>query len=179
MVYDGATVYQFTTTTIGPRRSSAWIAENVGTQPLPGGAWSCEFSFGAAHTGASFRSGGPTGAVVDTAVCAASDSILYGSNHSLRVCKSDESGTPIAPTDRIVCAAVFVKAGGKDQIELISGGANAGRPFPFIARAPLWVAWATFAPLDPAPDGAFAPGSYTCRFSSNGASVDTPFTVSG
>jgi hypothetical protein len=82
-----------------------WHNTNVGTNlPVPGGSWGCEFSFQTTKAALAFKSGGPTGQIVDAAVCPASDVL---SRHALRRCAKDNSGTPLPGSERIYCSAVY------------------------------------------------------------------------
>ena len=176
--YAGGAVYEYTTRTLGRGPWSWWISENLGSTPLPGGRWGCDFSFGSVHAGASFRSGGPTGAVLGAAVCDAKDSLFYA-HHRIRVCKADESMSPILATDRILCSAVFVKQVGKmGEVQLLAGGKDAAKPDLAALPSPLSIWWTAFVPATPAADGTFAAGDYVCRFSVNGVSVvEKPFQI--
>jgi hypothetical protein len=178
MSYGGDLVYQFTSRTIYPGRRvrTVFISENLGTTPLPGGSWRCDFSFGAARAGAAFRSAGPTGKVIGASVCPGEETLLYGSR-PIRVCRSDESARPLRSTDEIVCSGVYVKARSKAlKIQLLSAGTDIAEPLEDIIDAPLWIAWGVFM-ADPA-IGKFAAGDYVCRFSLIGVPVvDKPFQI--
>jgi hypothetical protein len=178
LTYEGKTVYQYTTRLLGKGVCDSWISENIGSTPLPGGPWKCRFSFGSAQAGASFRSGGPTGAVIGAAVCAARHSLIYA-HRRIRVCKSDESTRPIRTTTRILCSAVFVKQVGKmAEVRLLSGGNDAATPDVGRVPAPVSISWTIFSPATPAADGTFAAGEYACLFSVNGISVvEKPFQI--
>jgi hypothetical protein len=178
MTYEGTPVYEYTTRILGSGPWSWWISENIGSTPLPGGRWGCDFSFGSANTGARFRSGGPMGAVIGAAVCDARHSLVYA-HHRIRVCKSDESARPILATKRILCSAVFVKQVGKmGRVQLLAGGADAARPDAANLPSPLSIWWTAFAPAAPAANGTFVPGDYVCRFSVDGLPVvEKPFQI--
>jgi hypothetical protein len=178
MTYEGTVVHQFTTRALSRGLWDLWISENVGSTPLPGGRWTCGFSFGSVHTGASFRSGGATGPITGAAVCDARHSLFYA-HHRIRVCKRDESLRPIHATPRILCSAVFVKQAGKTgEAQLLSGGTDAATPDVEEIPSPLGIWWTAFAPAAPAADRTFAAGDYVCRFSLNGRTVvEKPFQI--
>jgi hypothetical protein len=113
MTFAGATQYAYTTRILPPGRSRWWIATSLKLdQPLPGGAWGCSFAIGRRRLAASFRSGGPTGRVVDLAVCRAVHALRSG---AASICPRDESGTPFLATDAIVCNGVLVGQQGKTE----------------------------------------------------------------
>src|SRR5437763_756061 len=104
MTYLGQTI-SFGPATFYPSRSAQrwWIDLNLrAALPLPGGSWSCRFSMGSARVGASFETDGPTGDIVDTAACRGADTVRFGSG---RACLTDESSSPIPPTDSLWCYA--------------------------------------------------------------------------
>jgi hypothetical protein len=178
MTYRGEPVYQYTSRILGTGSSDWWISENLGSTPLPGGRWGCDFSFGSARAGASFRSGGPTGAVIGAAVCNAKDSLFYA-HHRIRACMRDESTRPIPATSRILRSAVFVEqVGKKGEAQLLAGGKDAAKPDLATLPSPFSIWWTAFAPAAPAADGSFVPGDYVCRFSVNDVSaVEKPFRI--
>jgi hypothetical protein len=171
MTYEGTPVYGYTTRVLARDSWSLWISENVGSTPLPGGRWRCDYSFGSARAGVAFRSGGPRGEVIGASVCDAKDSLFYA-HHKIRVCKADESPRPIRATRLILCSAVFVKVEGKTgEVQLLAGGTDAAKPDIEKIPAPLSISWTPFAPAAPAADGTFPAGDYVCRFSVDGAAV--------
>jgi hypothetical protein len=179
LTLDGRPVYAYTTRRKLEKGAWApWISENLGPVPLPGGRWGCDFSLGAARAHASFRSGGPGGAIIGAAVCDARDSLFYA-HHRIRTCRLDESGRPVRATDRILCSAVFVKQVGRQGgAQLLAGDKDAAKPD--IERIPslLSIFWNAFAPASPAADGTFPAGDYVCRFSVDGVTiVDKPFRI--
>jgi hypothetical protein len=180
LVYAGKTVFRYS------RRLSRglqhqWIYEDAAKTPLPGGLWGCEFSFGAMRVAATFKSGGPRGAIVGAAVCDAAHSFGYR-NHSVELCASDESAKPLPAIDEIRCSALSVWPTRRAQIRLLQGGENVAFTRAGSIKYPLSIWSGAFAAektsrLDPA-TGNFAPGTYTCRFSISGQPVvDKPFRI--
>jgi hypothetical protein len=170
MTYRGVTAYEFTSRVLSPGRHGWWISYNLGTVPLPGGDWGCEFSSGSTTARVRFRSGGPTGKIIGAAACAGNDTISFGSNRTLHACRTGHSGGSIPVTDVIVCSGVLPKAASKElKIQLLSGGLDAAGPYVNTVSGPLWIVWGIFR----APSGrqAFAPGDYVCRFSIDGLTV--------
>jgi hypothetical protein len=178
MTYQGVVVHQYSTRALDTGPWTAWISENAGAIPLPGGRWGCRFSFGSAHVRARFRSVGPTGPVLGAAVCSAKHSFFYA-HHRIRQCKADESARPIPATDRILCSALFVlQTGKRGEVQLLADGQDAAKPDVERVPAPLSLWWTPFAPAHPTGDGTFAPGAYVCRFSVDGAAVvEKPFQI--
>ena len=88
------------------------LSTNIRTnQPLPGGEWACEFAFRAARAVVAFRSGGPVGEIVNTAVCPEPGVLAWG-QHS-KTCATDLSGKPLRVGETVYCSAVFAGVGGK------------------------------------------------------------------
>jgi hypothetical protein len=170
MTYGGQTQYTFTTRVLPRGPSRWWIATNIKmNQPLPGGDWGCDFSVGPVRLAAAFRSGGPTGPVVDLAVCPATKAIHLG---TLLICPSNESAS-IPSTESVVCNGVFVGQLGKmGSIDLLAGGAEAVAGGSYRVRAPIWIAYQRFS--------AQPVGDYSCGFSVDGTRLaEKPFRVAG
>jgi hypothetical protein len=174
MTYGGATTYEYTTRVLAPGVQRWWIAYNVGTLPLPGGDWSCQFSFGPASARVNFKSGGPTGTIINAAACAGTDTIRYGASSAFRACRPDRSGGSIPVTDEIVCSAVAPNSVSKElTIQLISGDVDVVAPQVDMVSFPVWIAQHAFKP--PSSQKTFAVGDYVCRFSIDGIPVaETP-----
>jgi hypothetical protein len=174
MTYGGETTYEYTTRMLAPGVQHWWIAHNLGIVPLPGGNWSCQFSFGSASVRVNFKSGGPTGRIIGAAACAGKDITSFGSNRSLRACRPDRSGGSIPVTDEVVCSAVLPSSASTElTIQLLSGGVDVVSPHVDRVEGPLHIASPAFKP--PPGQGTFAAGDYVCRFSIDGIPVaETP-----
>jgi hypothetical protein len=168
MTYRGATVYE-ATRVLGSGPDHWWISYNLGTVPLPGGDWSCQFAVGPTTVRARFKSGGPTGLIIGAVACAGKDTILFGRSRGLRACRPDLSdSTPV--TDEIVCSGVLPDAASKElTVQLLSGGVEVAAPYVDRVDGPLWIEWASFKPQSGR--GRFAVGDYVCRFSIDGITV--------
>jgi hypothetical protein len=176
-LYEGQPV-AFAPLRIGERgRWSFWINENLKINlPLPGGRWACSYSFGSAKVKASFTSAGPVGEIVNTAACRLENTLVHG--NGLRVCRSDESATPMQPTSSVWCFATYPSDKGRDaSIAVASAGKVLGE-VSFTVGGPLWLGVATASA--PAGQSTVAPGSYSCQYSLDGALVtEKPFEVLG
>ena len=174
MTYGGATTYGYSTRVLEVGVHRWWIAHNLGTVPLPGGDWSCQFSFGSGTARVNFKSGGPVGQLIGAAACGGKDTILFGSNRTLRACRPDRSGGSIPVTDEIVCSAVLPNSASKElTIQLLLGGVEVVAPYVGRVDQLLWIARPAFNP--PLGQGTFAVGDYVCRFSLDGIPVaETP-----
>jgi hypothetical protein len=170
MTYRGQLQYAYTTRLLAPGPSHWWIATNIKmNQPLPGGTWGCDFSVGRTRLAAAFRSGGPTGPVVDLAVCPVTEALQTG---PLLICSSDRSAS-IRSNDPIICNGVYVGQRGKtDRIDLLSGQAMLAAGRAGYVDAPVWIAYQQFS-AQPA-------GDYSCGFSVDGTRLaEKPFRVAG
>jgi hypothetical protein len=176
MLYNGEVAYQFTTRPMPIGVSHPWIAYNLGTVPLPGGSWACDFTFAGKTIRAAFRSRGPTGTIIGAAVCGGNETIRFGSSRRLLACRSDRSGSTIAASE-VVCSGVLPGSASKElRIALLSGGTEVGEPYAGPIGGTLWLVWATFTP--PGGGRTFAPGAYVCQFSVDGVTVaEKPFRV--
>jgi hypothetical protein len=104
--YDGHVDPWTTGGKVAAGTSHLWHNTNVGTNmPVPGGTWRCEFSFQSTKAQLVFKSGGPTGQIVDAAVCPAS--AVLSSGHALKRCAEDNSGKTLPGSERIYCSAVY------------------------------------------------------------------------
>jgi hypothetical protein len=82
-------------------RWSYWINTDFKINlPVPGGQWECSFALGDKTLTAKFRSGGPTGEIVNTAACREQ---LTVADNSGRTCLRDESGAPMPATRAVYC----------------------------------------------------------------------------
>lgn len=148
------------------------LSTNIKTnQSLPGGDWACEFAFRAARAVVPFRSGGPVGEIVNTAVCPEPGVLSWGRDS--KTCATDLSGKPLHLGESVYCSAVFAGVGGKSaQIQFLHADGS-----------PVWV-W-NFDITWPTVDQGWAftsaiktAGDYLCRFKlSDGTTVDKPFRV--
>jgi len=168
LAYRGKPIASFAEA-VPPGRWRYWLVNDLAT-PLPGGAWTCSYTFGPAHVVRSFRSGGPTGAVVGAAVCTSAHAVRVS---SVRMCASDESGTALAASSDLVCSVVVPDAKGERlRIELLSGGQDVQAPWTATLPGPVWQEAGYFA-------GPFAPGDYVCRITLAGRVVaERPFRIS-
>ena len=180
MRYEGATGASYRLT-YGPGSTSQWIKEDVSSgQPLPGGIYACSLTAGTTHATAAIRSNGPTGAIVDVAVCLGAHAKRIGTHKDFAVCPRDESGAPLvgAPTANVVCSAVYPNAVGRHaSISILHDGVPLGDVTTFTIDAPITLGYAE----RPYPAGLvpLQPGAYSCRLTVNGfPTVDKPFTVS-
>jgi hypothetical protein len=162
------------TVSVGVNR--LWHNTNVGTNmPVPGGNWRCDFAYGSVVTSVAFRSGGPRGQIVDTAVCSDSDVLRFGVNRAGKRCARDDSGTPFVGARHIYCSVVFshpssqqakIDVLGPDGTSVSSTNVIIGRPTISEAAATLDASALT------------TPGTYSCRFSlEGGATVTKQFQV--
>jgi hypothetical protein len=162
--------------TISKGSSRLTYKTNIGINlPVPGGNWRCEFAFGSAHASVAFTSGGPTGEIVDTAVCPRSDVLSFGSKRTEKRCAKDDSGTPLPVSQRIYCSAVYAHPASKTaRIEFLRADGT------LLATWKLTIAWPTvsqgFGYVDPSVLS--SPGNYLCRFQlGHGTTIDKPFQV--
>lgn len=148
------------------------LSTNIRTnQPLPGGEWACEFAFRAARAVVAFRSGGPVGEIVNTAVCPEPGVLAWG-QHS-KTCATDLSGKPLRVGETVYCSAVFAGVGGKSaQIQFLHADGSPVWVWNFDIKWPtVDQGWAFTSEIKSA-------GDYLCRFRlSDGAIVDKPFRV--
>lgn len=105
--------------------------------PVPGGGLRCTFAVGSTRVGATFTSGGPTGDIVNTSVCAGSHAIRYGGRFP--ICRADESGTPIVSPTSVVCNATYpLDKGRTAKIEILtSAGVSLTKPIVFTIAGPI------------------------------------------
>jgi hypothetical protein len=170
LTYEGLTQFTATSGALPPGSYRSSIATNIKmNQPLPGGAWACAFSVDGVRRTAAFRSGGPTGPVVDLVACPAAHAIHVGLE---LICPSDQSSS-IPSSDFVVCNGLYVGQRGKtESIDLLSSGTIIAAGLDNLVDAPVWLAYQRFNPQ--------AAGDYSCRFSVRGAPLaDKTFRVSG
>jgi hypothetical protein len=152
-------------TNVGASPKGVYIYLTAGPYPMPGGPWSCELRVGSEIVRKSFRSGGPTGPVLHMRACRTSRTVAAG---PVRVCARDESATPFAATQPVVCSAVLVGGKGKQaRIDFLYNGkpalnADFVLPLPVTAAGPR---------LDPSPR--LASGRWGCRWSVAGRVLGT------
>jgi hypothetical protein len=155
---------------------SYWINHDLKINlPLPGGTWGCSFTFGRATVRASFRSGGPTGAIVNTAACRGENTVAY--DDGFRVCRSDESGAPLPGTNSAYCYAVYPNETGRlARLAVVSDG-EVLQEVEFRIGEPLWIGVVFVS----APPGQRLPaGSYSCEYHLDGSlAAAKPFTLLG
>jgi hypothetical protein len=171
--FDGQVVYAVTFGRVSAGTWRYFITDNLkGALPLPGGNWRCGFSFGTVNVQAAFSSGGPTGPVVDMAVCSLGDTTTSG---SLVTCKADESGKPFpaSPGHPLLCSGIFVGQQNKPwSLDLV---ATSGSQPPVPQQHPplRFPFFEVYNDL-----GSLSPGGWACRFSANGVAIARlPFTV--
>jgi hypothetical protein len=151
--------------------NSLVLSTNIRTnQPLPGGKWTCEFAFRSARAAAAFRSGGPEGKIVDTAVCPESAVLSYGRQ---KVCASDHSGRLLPLSEPVYCSAVFARAGGRSaQIQFLQKDGSAVWVWNFD------IPWPTVYQNYAFTTAIRTEGDYVCRFTlDDGYAVDKPFRI--
>src|ERR1700730_2396353 len=164
--FGGHVVYAVTFGRVSAGTWKYFLSDNLkGALPLPGGNWRCGFSFGTVNVQAAFSSGGPTGPVVDMAVCSLGDTTTSG---SLVTCKGDESGKPFptSPGHPLLCSGIFVGQQKKPwSLDLVpTSGSQPPVPqqhpplrFPFFE---------VYNDL-----GSLSAGGWACRFSANGVAI--------
>ncbi len=180
MVYEGQKVTGLMRT-LPPGSYGYWMAASTySTLPNPGGRWRCLFSLGAVRTSVSFRSGGPTGAIVDTAICRFYAALVR--RDGFPDCQTDESLMPIPPTKGVICQALYpLDAGKTAEIDVhTTNEPGFGRSHSLIVRGPLWKAYAVLRASDAGPGSSLPPGDYVCRFKLDGALVgEKAFQITG
>jgi hypothetical protein len=138
-----------------------------GALPEPGGAYTCHLSAESARAAAAIKSGGPTGALVDAAVCLGAHARRVRSDRSFPVCQHDESSQPIAAASAastVVCNAVYPNAT-TATIELLHAGAVVGDVLTFRTSEPLNQGF--LERPSPGASQPLEPGLYTCRFTAS------------
>jgi hypothetical protein len=157
MLYAGQQQFTFTSAPLRRAGFYTWPVWTNGliNQPLPAGPWSCTFSLGRQRAAAAFRSGGPTGATVDRAVCLRERAVAGG---GLVLCPKDESGAPLEPGKPIVCTGMYNRQRGRwARISLnLPTGEELRSGVRTLIAAPFWVQYQTFT--------AQPEGEYTCRY---------------
>jgi hypothetical protein len=150
-----------------------------GGLPEPGGVLECLVSAGTARATATLQSAGPTGAIVDAAVCLGAHARRVGSQRNFPVCQQDESAQPVLAAVKdatVVCNAIYPNQIGRDAtIELLHDGSVLGLT-KFRINYPLTQAYIE----RPSPPGlyVFPPGNYTCRFTiGGGQAVESSFSI--
>jgi hypothetical protein len=156
--FDGQVVYAVTFGRVSAGTWRYFITDNLkGALPLPGGNWRCGFSFGPVNVQAAFSSGGPTGPVVDMAVCSLGDTTTSG---SLVTCKADESGKFVGQQNKPWSLDLVATSGSQPPVPQ----QHPPLRFPFFE---------VYNDL-----GSLSPGGWACRFSANGVAIARlPFTV--
>jgi hypothetical protein len=134
-----------------------------GSGLVPGGNWACELSLGSQKMKASFQSAGPIGPVVNFAVCRTPDA----QTEREQICRRDESGAPLEPTDSVNCSATVVGRKGKVmRVDLLHEGRETGVSAETEIPNHVMPAWAHFTGEQNLPEG-----DYLCRFSLAGEQV--------
>jgi len=162
--------------TVSVGANHLWHNVNIGTDmPVPGGNWRCDFSFGPKIASIVFRSGGPRGEIVDTAVCSEAHVLSFGSRQRDKRCGQDNSTTPFVDPQRIYCSAVFAHpASNHAMIELLGPQGNV------LTSTNLVIRSSTISQSFGSVDGSLlaAPGSYGCRVSlEDGTTVTKQFQI--
>jgi hypothetical protein len=157
--YDGHPLPEFTRSVMrGSRAASLKLDSGGPTMPLPGGNYSCAFDLGRSHKAASFVSRGPTGPVVDIEVCETNNAFTYG---TFPVCRSDESGAPIATSSDLVCDGILPDDTGR-TVYVVAAAADDGTIVAQSGRA------VESGPLEQRslriPRSALHAGDYSCQF---------------
>jgi hypothetical protein len=150
-----------------------------GGLPEPGGRYKCVVRAGSAQASAEVRSLGPTGFIVDTAVCSGATARRVRTKKDFPVCQQDESAAPIRAADgvgSVVCNAIFThEIAHQAWITLL-------RDDVVIGESTFWI-WAPITqayierPSKSHP-GQLRPGNYTCRYMLSALQVvNQTFTV--
>jgi len=140
------------------RGKTVWTTFSLGGPfPLPGGEYRCRLAVGNTSKVSVVRSSGPTGEIVDTAICDYRRSHIHFGNRS---CLEDDDGRSVTPGSGVVCNAAFVKVTGRQAtISLLTAdGQNAAPPYSFVVRTPLY--WA----YESSGRGRLPSGQYRCQF---------------
>lgn len=167
--YDGMLQFQYTEH-VGRGSHTRLIGTYFYDTKMPSGGYSCRFAVGSHHLGKSFRSAGPTEALLGPSVC-------LGAHHvGDDECPRDEGNVPLPATSRITCDAVFARERGRTAaITLLDSHGNVVDFQDDSLGYPITEAGATFT----SSASAFAPGSYDCSFAVAGQRADRGFSVSG
>ena len=174
MRYEGQLV-PYPSNSVQPGRWTFWINQDYKINlPVPGGAFECGFAIAGKKITAAFTSGGPKGDVVNTAACTDENTIPYGDG---RVCRSDQSASPLPATDRLQCYAMYPMATGKVARIAVVSGTDVLDEISFTPDSPLWYGWIS---VDSPSGGTFAAGRYACQYFLDGVLVaEKPFDVLG
>ena len=107
VTYDGALVYS-AQTALEPGSYIAWVWLSLITGvPQPGGAWKCEYTLGPERASAAWRSGGPTGQVVDVVACDESGLHVAAFDPLFGECRSYPGLTVFQSPRAIACTAAI------------------------------------------------------------------------
>lgn len=140
------------------RGKTVWTTFSLGGPfPVPGGDYRCHLGVGNTTLVSVIKSGGPTGEVVDTAICDYRRSHMHFRNRS---CLQDDDGRSVTPGSGVVCNAAFVKVTGrKASIRLLdASGRNVAPPYSFVVSSPLYWAYESSGPRR------LPSGEYRCQF---------------
>jgi hypothetical protein len=150
-----------------PRRGRwVWsIDPAAATQfPLPGGTWGCHFRLASQRLSATFSSDGPSGALVNLAVCEAGRPT--GGNRR-RICDSDHSAQGIPPRHFVACNGAYLgQQRRNERVDLVFPDGEVVRGGSYRIDRPVWLSWQWFGA-----GGGLRPGAYRCRFVLDGAVV--------
>lgn len=176
ITYNRHVAYELKPIPLRDEKTHVWMNENIKiNQPLPGGSWGCVFTLASARAAVSFTSGGPTGPIVDTAVCGPTNTATFGVS-GFRFCLSDQSGAPLAATNPVYCSAVYPDdTGHSATIDITFQGRSLATPVNFSLDGTLLLGYAYYQ----VPGGQnLQPGDYSCRFSLDGTLVtEKPFQI--
>ena len=128
----------------------------VGRGSIPRGRWACELSLGSEKMTASFESAGPTGSIVNLAVCRTADV-----EPQRPICPEGEPGAPPGPSDSVTCSATIVGAkGAVVDSEILYEGRKTGISEQQEIPSPVMPVYFRLEGEENLPEG-----DYACRFS--------------
>jgi hypothetical protein len=134
----------------------------VGRGSIPRGTWACELSLGSEKLTASFESAGPTGSIVNVAVCRTADV-----EPQRPICPEGESGAPPGPNDSVTCSATVVGAkGAVVDAEVFYEGRKTGISEQQEIPSPVMPVYVRLEGEQNLPEG-----DYACRFSLAGERI--------
>jgi hypothetical protein len=156
---------------VGTSQRSIFIYITAGPTPMPGGRWACQLRVGRERVVKTFRSGGPTGPILNVAVCRSASTVAAGPS---RVCLRDESAAPLPATAPVTCSAVFVGGRGKVAgFAFLHMGRDVGLSGTFTLPLPVTAAAPALTP-----DPRLEPGRWACRFTVAGRQLALkPFRI--